>query len=196
MRSGKLKWLLAILLSALIVVVAQAAIQEANYIPLTYKNFELTQTFTPSPSLTLTATVTPTGTITPPLISYTPTRSPTPTLTPTLVPGVYIIQIVYNPPNPMDEYVYIRNQNNWFVDLTGWTLRDDNKNIYTFPRFTLTNYAYVKVWTKSGTKDPDNLYWGRSEPVWNDYGECAYLRDAGGVLKDNYCYGTLSYQNP
>jgi hypothetical protein len=73
--------------------------------------------------------------------------------------------------------------------MMGWTLRDENQNVFTFPRYTLISWASVTIWTKAGIIDPDNLYWGRIEPVWNDYGDCAYLRDDEHNLIDNECYG-------
>ena len=90
--------------------------------------------------------------------------------------------------HPLDEYVTIRNQTGSFIPLTGWTLRDEQQNVFTFPRYTLISWAYVKVWTKAGIIDPENLYWGRTDPVWNDHGDCAYLRDDEHTLIDSECY--------
>jgi hypothetical protein len=199
----RFKWFLALLLVAGVVIIAQASLESSVYFPVIYRQ-EPTETPTPTitstPTITLTPTVTNTGTITivfTPTPSgtisptITPTRTLTPTPTPTLVPGVFIISIVFDPPgDPLDEYVYLRNQANNYVDMKGWTLRDENNNVYTFPRYTLTNYAYVKVWTKAGQNDPDNLYWGLSQPVWNDYGDCAYLRKPDSELSDSLCYGS------
>lgn len=109
------------------------------------------------------------------------------------MPGVFIVDIEYAPlTHPLDEYVTIRNQFEEFIPMEGWTLRDENQNVFTFPRYTLVDLASVKVWTKSGVIDPENLYWGRIEPVWNDHGDCAYLRDEEGRLIDSFCYGSRS----
>lgn len=199
--STLLKWFLALFLGIGLVSIARASFQSTVYLPL-IPNQEITETATPSLTPTPSQTLTPTGTIT---ITATPTRTPTitgtlptatqtrtPTPTATLVPGVFIIEIEFAPEtHPLDEYVTIRNQTKFFIPMEGWTLRDENQNIFTFPRYTLTSFASVKVWTKDGIIDPYNLYWGRLEPVWNDHGDCAYLRADEGKLFDSECYGTL-----
>jgi hypothetical protein len=193
--SQLLKWVLALALVTGFVIVARASLLSTSYLPIVAME-DLTDTPTPSQTptvtgtITITATPTRTATITGTLPTPTQTRTLTPTAT--LVPGVFIIDIEYAPDtHPLDEYVLIRNQTGKYIPLEGWTLRDENKNIYTFPRYTLVSWASVKIWTKSGIIDPENLYWGRSEPVWNDYSDCAYLRDDDGKLIDSYCYGTL-----
>ncbi|MBE9474525.1 MAG: lamin tail domain-containing protein [Chloroflexi bacterium] len=189
--STLLKWLLALLLGTGLVFIARASIQSTFYLPLiSYQ--EMTETPTPSqtPTVTGTITITPTATVTGTL--PTPTQTHTPTPTATLVPGVFIVDIEFAPEtHPLDEYVTIRNQTGKFIPMEGWTLRDENQNTFTFPRYTLISWATVKVWTKAGTIDPENLYWGRIEPVWNDYGDCAYLRDDENKLIDSECYGAL-----
>lgn len=197
-----LKVLLVCLLGASVVVVARASLLANLYFPfIPNRPYTDTPTLTLTPTITLTPTVTPTGTIT---ITATPTRTPTvtgtlPTATPTrtrtptptLVPGVFILDIEYAPDSPLDEYVLIRNQTAGFILMEGWTLRDDSNNpdnVFTFPHYNLVPWASVKVWTKSGVIDPDNIYWGRSEPVWNDFGDCAYLRDSKNKFIDSYCY--------
>lgn len=186
------KGFIAILLGTGLVIIARATFQSSTYLPL-IQNQEATgtptPTSTPTGTITITATPTRTHTITGTLPTSTPTRTMTPTAT--LVPGVFIVDIEYAPTtHPLDEYVTIRNQFKKFIPMEGWTLRDDNKNVFTFPRYTLTDFASVKVWTKSGVIDPENLYWGRTDPVWNDHGDCAYLRDEEGDLVDSFCYGS------
>ena len=199
-RSRLLKWFLGLLLGAGFVIIARASIQSITYLPLIpNERITETSTLTPTPSqtptptgtITITATPTVTHTITGTLPTATQTRTPTPT--PTLVPGVFIVSIDYAPQtHPLDESVTIRNQYKEFIPMEGWTLRDENQNIFTFPRYTLVDLASVKVWTKDGVIDPENLYWGRINPVWNDYGDCAYLRDEEGKLIDSFCYGSQS----
>jgi hypothetical protein len=189
-----LKTLLACLLGAGVIFIARASIQATNYLPLVLKQ-EITDTATPSgtPTPTGTITITATPTRTPTVTGTLPTATQTRTATPTktLVPGVFIVDIEFAPEtHRLDEYVEIRNQTADFIPMEGWTLRDDNQNIFTFPHYTLVSWATVKIWTKAGVIDPENLYWGRTEPVWNDHGDCAYLRDAEMVLMDSECYGS------
>jgi len=183
-----LKALLACLLGAGFIIIARASLQSNQYMPLVL-NQGTTETPTPSRTPTQTGTITitatPTVTGTPPTATQTRTATPTRTL----VPGVFIVDILYDPTtNPLDEYVLIRNQTGDYIPMEGWTLRDDNQNVFTFPRYTLVSWASVKVWTKAGIIDVDNLYWGRTEPVWNTHGDCAYLRDADFKLMDSECY--------
>lgn len=129
--------------------------------------------------------------VTPKLFLPINVRQPTmtPTSTPTPVPGVYITEIVYNPPNNyMNEYVTIKNLTSKSLFMEGWTLRDDSKNIYTFPYYILRSGGSIKVWTKSGTDTYTDLYWGSPVPIWNDHGDCAYLRDEQDTKLAQYCY--------
>jgi len=188
---------LVCLLGSGMVLIARASLLSTVYmplIPLQDKTDTPTPSSTPTQTSTGTITITATPTRTPTITGTLPTatRTPTQTPTPTLVPGVFIIDIEYAPEtHPLDEYVLIRNQTRNIIPLQGWTLRDESKNIFTFPRYSLTAYAYVKIWTKAGVIDPENVYWGRTEPVWNDYGDCAYLRNDKFTLMDSECYGSM-----
>jgi hypothetical protein len=122
-----------------------------------------------------------------PINMQQPTMTPTPTPTP--LPGVYITTIVYNPPNNyMNEYVTIKNLTHLSIFMEGWTLRDDSKNIYVFPYYILRSGGSINVWTKSGSDTYTDLYWGSPVPIWNDHGDCAYLRDEQDDKVTQYCY--------
>lgn len=177
--STKIKWLLAIVLAVSVVAVARASLQNTYYLPMVYKQF--------TPTLTSTVTTTPTKT---PSVSPTKTRTPTPTRTQTPKPIVWINDMQLKPEKSgegvLDEWASIKNSTGKTVDMTDWTLRDDNQNIYTFPDgFKLGDDDTVKVWSKKGTNSSSNLYWGfvpetdqeKTNGVWNNNGDCAYLRD-------------------
>ena len=129
----------------------------------------------------------------PPLM---PSATPVPTTTTTparnaqAVPGVYLVDIVYDPTgsNFSSEYVLIANSLDYPVDLAGWTLRDDRKNIYTFPTYSLGAGQNVKIWTRTGVNSTDNLYWSLHSQVWNNGGDCGYLRNDNGKLQSYICY--------
>jgi len=136
----------------------------------------------------LAPTVTPVPTATQP--GPTPTSSPT---TPTLPPGaVEILSVVYDPPGQdlENERVVIANRTSMALSLAGWTLRDDanNPNVYTFPAFSLAPGAQATVWVKADANTATDLFWGRSQPVWNNDGDVAYLRSAQGVQIDACAY--------
>jgi len=137
------------------------------YLPLIEKQ----PTYTPTATFTATSTVSP-----------TPTRTPTPT------PGVKIVDIDYDPPNALDEYIELKNTSSKSVDMDGWWIKADSGPRYDFVNFTLGGGASVKVWTKNGSDTSTNLYWDRTEPVWNDNGDTAYLRDSDGKVIDTYQY--------
>lgn len=168
--SRRLRWLFVTFLILAIPIVALAStFQTTIFFPVVIKD----------PTLTPTATATSTS---------TPTLTPSPT--PTEKPAsVEIIKIEYDPNyDEMEEYVQIRNNTNGAVDMTDWVLRDENRNIFFFPSFSLGEDKTVKVWTKSGDDTSTDLYWDSDEPIWNDGGDCAYLRDERNVLVDQYCY--------
>jgi len=103
---------------------------------------------------------------------------------------VRITYIEYDPPGDdvEGEYVLIENQGSTAQVMTGWTLSDQAGHTYTFSAFTLQAGATVRVWTKSGVDTSTDLYWGMGTAVWNNSGDCAYLRDTGSHLVSQYCY--------
>jgi hypothetical protein len=156
-----------------------------------------TRTITPTP--TRTATPTATGPTRTPTRTATVTIGPTSTRTPTAThteppPNVRIGFIDYFWPFPDEaqhEYVRIENHGAGPSTLTNWTLCDAAGNCFTFPGFTLGAGAQVLVWTGVGTPNGANLYWGRSDPVWDNGGDTATLRNASGAVIHTYSYTPL-----
>lgn len=203
----KYRILLAFVIALGFISIALASSAPQLFLPLIYRQNTPTPTdtpagtATPTPTPTRTGTPTQTGTptrthtITPTGTYYsptpvTPTITPTPTFTPTPTPTerVYIVRIVYKADYPLDEYVEINNNADSYAVLTGWLLKDDAGNTYKFPIFSLKPRDSVKVWTKFGKNDLHNLYWGSSDPIWNDHGDCAYLRDEHDEPVHRKCY--------
>ena len=180
--SRYLKWLifLFIVLSAFTVAVAQ--VTTSLYFPVVF--------FQPTPTPSNTPTVTPTTTTTPtPTTTATPTKTPTRTITPTPTLNVFIDDFEVDPQDdPLEEWVEIRNRTSQSIDMEDWRLRDEQGNIFFFPAFSLGASRTVTVWTGGGTNNSSNLYWGRSEPVWNDHSDCIYLRDDENEFIDGICY--------
>lgn len=143
-----------------------------------------------------TATPTPPPAPTPPLSTATPPVAPTeaappaPAQTTGPASGVAITFVEYNPKGrDIDgEYVRIANTTGAPVSLTGWTLSDTAQNVYTFPNFILPPNGEVRLWTKSGKNNAQNLYWGRKVAAWNNEGDTATLRDVGGNIISRYTY--------
>jgi Lamin Tail Domain len=105
-------------------------------------------------------------------------------------PVVEITEVLADPAGDdvAGEYVRIRNSGSVDAVLTGWTLRDLAGTTYTFPTFTLAPGGEVLVWVKAGTDDGGNLYWGRSQAVWNNTGDSAILSDQNGAEIDRFTY--------
>lgn len=82
------------------------------------------------------------------------------------------------------EVVIIQNNGDASVRLTGWSLKDDNGNVYLFPEVTLYTGA-IQVHTASGTNSPIDFYWGLREAVWES-GETAQLYDSQGNQRALY----------
>jgi len=86
------------------------------------------------------------------------------------------------------EYMSIKNYGTSAADLTGWTVRDQQGDVYTFPAFTLEVGGLVKIYSGSGSDSTSHLYWMRSHPVWNDHTDRAQLSDPAGLLRDRCAY--------
>jgi hypothetical protein len=81
--------------------------------------------------------------------------------------------------------------------MTNWTLKDETRqgerNIFTFPQFTLRAYSTVQVFTKFGDNSSSKLYWDRTTEVWEDNSDdCAYVHEdepeGNPDLVDALCY--------
>jgi predicted flap endonuclease-1-like 5' DNA nuclease len=104
--------------------------------------------------------------------------------------GLSISYIEFDPPGKdIDgEYVQITNTGAP-VDLTGWVLHDEaDKHSYTFPSFTIGANSTIQLWTKAGSDDATNLYWGNRGAIWNNTGDTALLVDASGTEISRFSY--------
>jgi hypothetical protein len=103
---------------------------------------------------------------------------------------IRIESINFNPPGSdvQGEFVVIENQTTAAVALTNWTLKDSANHRFKFPLFVLQGAATVKVWTKSGADDANNLFWGRQAAVWNNTGDTATLSDQTGTVISSFTY--------
>jgi hypothetical protein len=89
---------------------------------------------------------------------------------------------------PNNEFVTIaldtRYSNGNILDLSGFKLKNDAGDIFTFPAgFSITAAQNVRIHTGTGTNSTADLYWNRANGVWKNAGDCAYLmRPSGSVL--------------
>ena len=87
-----------------------------------------------------------------------------------------------------NEWVEIRNDTADAVGMEDWTLRDAKNHTFKFPVFELPAGGSVKVWTKFGVNDAENVYWKRGSAVWNNKGDRAVLRDEKGGEVARFAY--------
>jgi hypothetical protein len=83
------------------------------------------------------------------------------------------------------EWVVVSYQGDEQINLARWELRDEDRNVFVFPQLILHTNGAVQVHTRSGTNTVIDLYWGKSEPVWES-GEEAQLFDPNGNLRAMY----------
>jgi endonuclease YncB( thermonuclease family) len=87
-----------------------------------------------------------------------------------------------------DEFVEIRNAGAWPVQLRGWTISNSKGYTFTFTAFILRPGDYCRVYTNEYHPGTCGFSFNRPSPVWDNHGDCAFLRDASGALVDQYCY--------
>lgn len=63
------------------------------------------------------------------------------------------------------------------LDLTGWLIRTEDGNEYSFPQLILFKNGAVQVHSSLGTDTVVDLYWGLNHPVWKP-GELVTLLDS------------------
>lgn len=76
--------------------------------------------------------------------------------------------------------------------LTGYTIRDRSRHIYTFGTFRLKPHASVTLHTGTGRNTSTNRYWGKRWYVWNNSGDKAYLKDNHRTTKDTCSWGRIA----
>ncbi|HEY7143934.1 MAG TPA: lamin tail domain-containing protein [Streptosporangiaceae bacterium] len=106
-------------------------------------------------------------------------------------PRVAIWEIYYNSPGSdtgsnaslNHEWVQLHNTTSKSVTMTRWTLRDTAGHVFTFGSFTLKAHAYVKIHTGHGAATQANRYYNHSWYIWNNTGDTATLKTAGGTTE-------------
>jgi hypothetical protein len=123
-----------------------------------------------------------------PIIFQNDLLSPTPT--PPITSNIVITYIYYDGAGSLepDEYVEIRNDDLYPVQLENWTLRDIANHIYTFPIFVIQPGQVCRIYTNEDHPEWCSFNYGSGSAIWNNTGDCAYLHDSQFNLIDEYCY--------
>jgi LysM repeat protein len=116
-----------------------------------------------------------------------PSRTPALTSTPSGPPqeARVIINSIIAPGDLVSEQVFLSRLGDGDLSLSGWQLKDEDGNVFTFPQLELFEGGAVIIWTKAGTDTAVDLYWGQGSPVWQA-GEKATLVDASGAVHATY----------
>jgi hypothetical protein len=94
-----------------------------------------------------------------------------------------------------DEYVIFRNLCAKTCDLSGWTVKDgmEKRDPYVFSGYVMAASGTTILHSGAGTDSQEHLYWdSRQTPnpaIWNNVGgDTLYLRDANGIICQEYSY--------
>jgi hypothetical protein len=113
------------------------------------------------------------------------------------LPPVRMSKIQYDPPGEDDgtnaslnkEWVQIHNYGAKAWKLSGWSLRDQTGYKFVFPDgFTIQPGSTVTVHTGAGRNRALHLYWDQGSYIWNNTGDKATFKNAGGKAVDTCAY--------
>jgi hypothetical protein len=90
--------------------------------------------------------------------------------------------------DPQQEYVLLQRVGDGDLKLSGWQLRSEHGNAYTFPsspELILYKGGAVQVYSRVGTDSPTEVFWNRTQAAWQS-GEVATLVDAQGRVQATF----------
>ena len=108
-----------------------------------------------------------------------------------------IVTVYYNPPGPdharnslrNKEYIKVKNTSSKTLTLTGYTIRDNGPQKFTFPKGTkLKKGKTLTIRSGTGKKSSSVLYWGKASYIWNNTGDTARLYNSKGKLLESCKY--------
>lgn len=83
------------------------------------------------------------------------------------------------------EVVLVRYSGDAELNMAGWALEDEDKNVFDFPQLTLYAGGAVQVHTEAGQDSVVDLFWGSRDAIWES-GEEASLVDPQGTTRTTY----------
>jgi hypothetical protein len=84
--------------------------------------------------------------------------------------------------------VEFKNIGSGAVQLSGWKLSDAANHVFTFPVYMIQPNQTCRVYTNMVNQAYCGFSYGSGSAIWNNSGDCAYLRNSAGQLIDSYCY--------
>lgn len=91
--------------------------------------------------------------------------------------------------NYSNQKIIFKNVCNFSCELSNWTIKDEGRKIYFFPKFILNPNSQISILINERGKNTKNkLYWQRKTYVWTKTGDTLFLRDNNGYLVLWYSY--------
>jgi endonuclease YncB( thermonuclease family) len=121
----------------------------------------------------------------------TPTRTfPPPTATISAAGDVVVVKVAFRGTawQEPEEFVEIYNSGVSPVQLDGWSVRDIKNHVFIFPKFVLGPGQYCRVYTNLYSRQHCGFSFYNPAPIWENDGDCAYLKDKTGKLVNVFCY--------
>ena len=121
----------------------------------------------------------------------TPTRTfPPPTATISSAGDVVIVKVAFRGTawQEPEEFVEIYNSGVSPVQLEGWSVNDIKRHVFVFPRFVLGPGQYCRVYTNLYSRQHCGFSYYNPAPIWENDGDCAYLKDKTGKQVNQFCY--------
>ncbi|OQD55726.1 hypothetical protein BM536_014650 [Streptomyces phaeoluteigriseus] len=87
------------------------------------------------------------------------------------------------------EWVELTNTTRQAVNLSGWTLSDEDGETYTIDRYRLPARATVRVHTGEGRDTRTDLFQDRRHHVWDNHSDTATLRNHRDRVIDEASWG-------
>jgi len=121
----------------------------------------------------------------------TPTRTfPPPTATISAAGDIVIVRIAFRGTQwqEPEEFIEVYNSGISPVQLDGWSVRDIKNHVFIFPRFVLGPGQYCRVYTNLYNTQHCGFSFFNPAPIWDNDGDCGYLKDKTGKLVDQFCF--------
>ncbi len=127
------------------------------------------------------------------LWAATPTATrtfPPPTATISAEGDVVVVKVAFKGTEwrEPEEFVEIYNSGVSPVQIEGWSVSDIKRHVFVFPRFVLGAGQYCRVYTNLYSRQHCGFSYYNPAPIWDDGGDCAYLKDSTGKLVSQFCY--------
>lgn len=108
-----------------------------------------------------------------------------------------IVKVYYDPPGKdysknsyyVKEYIQVKNTGTKTLTLTGYVIRDNGPQKFTFPKGTkLAPGKTLTIRSGKGKNTSSTLYWNTSSYIWNNTGDTARLYNSKRTLLESCQY--------